>query len=88
MKTIKSGNIDDLTVEQKVIFMSQLRKYYPKREVDLDWLFIKVVELDSASKRRLSHLRIVSGDKDAFLIIGYNVCELYIENKLERGKIE
>lgn len=72
---------DDLTVEQKAIFMLQLRKYYPKREVDLHSLFIKVVELDSASEMRLSHLRSLSGHKDAFLIIGYSVCELYIENK-------
>ena len=72
---------DDLTVEQKVIFMSQLRKYYPKREVDLHSLFIKVVELDSASEMRLSRLRSLTGDKDAFLFIGYSDCELYIENK-------
>ena len=72
---------DDLTVEQQVVFTSQLRKYYPKREVDLHSLFIKVVEVDSLSETRLSCLRSLSGNKDAFLFIGYNDCELYIENK-------
>lgn len=38
---------DDLKEEQKVTFMSELRKYYPKREVDLRSLFIKVVEIDN-----------------------------------------
>lgn len=72
---------DDLTVEEQVLFMSELRKYYPKREVDLRSLFIKVVEVDEHTWTRLSFLRVSTRNENAFLFIGYNDCEFYIENE-------
>ena len=72
---------DDLTVEQKVLFTAQLRKYYPKREVDLHSLFIKVIKIDKHSIHELERLRQLESNEKSFLFIGYNDCELYIENK-------
>lgn len=69
--------IEDLNEENKEFFIKELKEYYPKRIVDIEKLFIKVIKINKHSIHGLERLRQLECNEKAFIFIENNEAELY-----------